>query len=66
MFWGCAAAAANDAGARVTRERGVFGHQFRRAVIVDMSVVIFGDTRIAFGNDMFWRLAKTKHSAQEI
>lgn len=41
MFGHGAAATADDAHTRITGENGVFGHQFRCAIVMDMAVVVF-------------------------
>ena len=46
-----AAAAANDGCAAVAGQPGIMGHQLWRAVIMDVTVVIFWNARIAFRND---------------
>ena len=45
------AAAADQPCAGVAGEPRVVGHQFRRAVVVDMAVDIFRDAGIGLGND---------------
>ena len=46
-----AAAATDDPHAGIARQHRIFGHQRRRAVIVDVAVVILRDPGIALGDE---------------
>ena len=68
MFRHGATASANDLCATIPCHHGVIGHQFRRAVVTDMTVHIFGNAGVAFGNNRLGRglIRKSLDRAQQI